>query len=278
MRCARAGSRGPHAGRARAARWRRAGLGWALVLVVAAAAPGRAAIPEPDRVAEALAAANRASGRAEPLWFEVALRIGDGDPVASGELASHPTGLARLELRTPTGLVERHLLQGNAYSASRDGRMLENPRPFLPPVFLLQATSGAALRAALQSFGVPASRGALGRVADHDCYVLGGRRLPGPEPELRAFPVDPVAAESVPGPPALWVDLESLDVVRIDAEGGVRFLLGPVAAFDDIRAPRWIAIEAPGQPRARLDILRVAPASAPAAAFGTDWLTAPPTP
>ena len=50
--------------------------------------------------------------------------------------------------------VERHLLQGNEYSASRDGKLIVSPRPFLPPLFLLQAKSGASLRAALSSFGV----------------------------------------------------------------------------------------------------------------------------
>jgi hypothetical protein len=42
-----------------------------------------------------------------------------------------------------------------------------------------------------------------------------------------------------------------------------------------MRVPRWIVIEAPGEPPARLDIVRAAPANAPAAAFGTDWLSTP---
>jgi hypothetical protein len=67
--------------------------------------------------------------------------------------------------------------------------------------------------------------------------------------------------------------METFDVVRIDRRDGVRFGFGPTREFEDgIRAPRWIAIEAPGQPMARLEVLRVAPANAPAAAFGDDWL------
>jgi hypothetical protein len=234
--------------------------------LIGLATPSAAAIPSPARLAEATARANAAAGRAEPLWLEVSLRIGEGEPVATGKLATHPTGLARLELHSRRGFVERHLLQGDAYSASRDGRPIADPRPFLPPVFLLQATSGAALSAALESFGVDSDTVVLGRVDDHDCYVFGGRlpRKPG-EDEQRL--------------PSLWVDIETYEVVRIDGRDGVRFRFGPSADFGGgIRVPRWIGIEAPGQPPARLDVMRVAPANAPAAAFGTDWVTAPETP
>ena len=238
---------------------------WALA-ALAVATPAGAVIPSPLKLADAAAEANDAAGRAEPLWFEVSLRIGEGEPVAKGKLATHPTGLARLELRSRRGFVERHLLQGDAYTASRDGRTIEKPRPFLPPVFLLQATSGAVLRAALESFGVAADDVVLGRVEEQDCYVFGGRLPRKPGEEERRLP-------------SLWVDLESYEVVRIDWRDGVRFRLGPSADFGGgIRAPRWIGIEAPGQPPARLDVLRVGRADAPAAAFGIDWVTAPQTP
>ena len=238
---------------------------WVLASL-AVATPAGAVIPSPLKLADAAAEANDAAGRAEPLWFEVSLRIGDGEPVAKGKLATHPTGLARLELRSRRGFVERHLLQGDAYTVSRDGRTIEKPRPFLPPVFLLQATSGAVLRAALESFGVAADDVVLGRVEEQDCYVFGGRLPRKPGEEERRLP-------------SLWVDLESYEVVRIDWRDGVRFLFGPSADFGGgIRAPRWIGIEAPGQPPARLDVLRVGRADAPAAAFGIDWVTAPLTP
>lgn len=240
---------------------RRLGAGVALALLALAPAPGRAGIPSADKISEAVAANNRASGRAEPLWVDVKLHIGDSPPLAEGTLASHPTGLARLELSSPRGFVERHLLQGETYTASRDGRLLAGEeRPFLPPVFLLQATSGAALRAALESYGVDSGQAVLGRIDEHDCYVLGGRA-----------PRTPDGAEAHRA--SVWVDVRSLEVVRIDRADGVRFRLGPFRSYDGIRAPSWIRIEVAGQPDARLDLERVARANAPAAAFSTDWLT-----
>jgi hypothetical protein len=228
-------------------------------------APARAVIPTAAKIAKAVAAANRSAGRSEPVLLDVTLTIGEGPPAATGVLATHPTGLARLELRSHLGFVERHLLQGNAHSASRDGVMLDDPRHFLPPVFLLQATSGAALSAALASFGIAAEEAVLGQVGEFDCYVFGGRLPPSREREERRLP-------------SMWVDLESYEVVRIDGSDGVRYRFGPSQDFDGIRVPRWVVIEAPGEPPARLDIVRAAPANAPAAAFGMDWLSAPRNP
>jgi hypothetical protein len=224
-----------------------------------------AVIPDSEKIADAVAETNGAQGRGEALWIDVQLRIGDGPPVATGVLATHPTGLARLELQSTRGFVERHLLQGDSYTASRDGRIIEgNVRPFLPPIFLLQATSGAALFAALESFGVDARISMLGRIDEHDCYVIGGRLPPVPGGEPQHVP-------------SLWVDQQSYEVVQVDREDGVRFRFGPYQAFEKIRVPRWINIEAPDQVPARLEIVRAVPANAPAAAFGIDWLTAPPT-
>jgi len=242
--------------------------GWLAAYSLAAvllAGVASAVIPSAPRIAEAVATSNRAAGRATPLWLDVTLRIGEGEPVAQGVLTTHPTGLARLELRSNRGFVERHLVQGNEYSASRDGKLIESPRPFLPPVFVLQATSGAALQAALTSFGVLSDQAELGLGDDHDCYVLGGRAPRGPDG------VEPVQ-------PSLWVDLESFEVVRIDRADGVRFRFGPAEKFGAVRLPRWISIEAPGQAPARLEIVKVTPANAPAASFSTDWLVAQPEP
>jgi hypothetical protein len=229
------------------------------------AGPAQAVIPTAPRIADAVASSNRAAGRATPLWLDVTLRIGDGEPLAQGVLTTHPTGLARLELRSTRGFVERHLVQGSEYGASRDGKLIEAPRPFLPPVFLLQAVSGAALQAALSSFGVADELAELGLCDDHDCYVLGGRAARGPD-----------GVE--PAQPSLWVDLESFEVVRIDRGDGVRFRFGPSEKFGGVRLPRWISIEAPGQTPARLDILKATPANAPAASFTTEWLVAQPEP
>ncbi len=98
---------------------RRARLALAVLL---AAGGALAAIPSPDKIARAVAEANELAGRAGPLLLHVSLRVaGTGRP-AEGEIATHPTGLARLELRSPVGFVERHLLLGAEYSASRARR------------------------------------------------------------------------------------------------------------------------------------------------------------
>ncbi len=222
-------------------------------------APALGIIPNAQKIAEAVATTNQADGRSVPLLLDVSLKIGDRPPVATGVLATHPTGLARLELRSNSGFVERHLLQGSDYTASRDGELLGTPRPFLPPIFFLQTGSGAALQAALASFGVSASEVVLGIADERDCYVLGGRLPRGPNGKERRLP-------------SLWVDMDSYEVVRIDRRDGVRFRFGPARMFDGIRAPAWIAIEAPDQVPARLEVLRVVPADAPAAAFRSDWL------
>ena len=238
-------------------------LGAGLAAAFAAAAP--AVIPNGDKIAEAIASANRMAGRATPLMLEVSLRFGEGEPVARGTLVTHPTGLARLELSTRHG-IERHLLQGSDYRVSQDGEIMSEPPPWplLAPVFLLQADSGATLRAALESFGVEPDATVLGRVGDRDCYVLGGR--PAPSDERRGSRL-----------PSLWIDLETLQAVRIDRADGARIEFGPERKFGKIKAPAWIAIEVGDRPPARLVIEKVARANAPAAAFGTDWLTTPPT-
>lgn len=227
-------------------------------------APARAAIPSPEKIVRAVAQTNEVSGRAKPLWIDVRLVVGEAQPSAEGVLAAHPSGLARLELRNPKGFVERHLLQGSEYQASRDGQVLPAPHPFLPPVFLLQASSGEALAAALESFGVAEQEVMLGRMGSHDCLVLGGRLIGG-------------GAEQEALLPSLWVDAESYDPLRIVRTDGVEYRLGPIEVFDGVRLPRWIDIRTPADFRARLEIVHVAPASAPAAAFQSDWLTAPPS-
>lgn len=239
---------------------RRALLVAAAVALALATSTAFAVIPMASKVSDELARQNKAARRAEPLIFDVSLSIGDSEPLATGVLATHPTGLARLELRSKRGFVERHLLQGSEYSASRDGSELDSPRPFLPPLFLLQASEGATLRAALGSFGVASSELVLGLADDKDCYVLGGR-------------VPPTRGRGEGRLPSVWIDMDTYQVVRVDGRDGVRFRFGPLQVFDGIQAPAWIAIESPGQTPARLEIVRVAPANAPAAAFSREWLT-----
>ena len=235
------------------------------VALCVGAAVAVAATPSPEKIADAVAETNRLSGRSIPVLLELTLSIGGRERAATGVLASHPTGLARLELSSRQGFVERHLLQGNAYTASRDGELLNRPYPFLAPLFFLQASSGAALRAALASYGVASGQAVLGRLGDRDCYVFGGRMPRGADGEERMLP-------------SLWVDMETYEVVQIDRPDRVRFRFGPSTRFDSIQAPEWIAVEAPGQPAARMDVVRVVPANAPAAAFGIQWLSAPANP
>ena len=234
-----------------------------LLAAVSLAGAALAAIPSAEKIADAVAEANELAGRSGPLLLYVTLRIsGGGGASAEGVIATHPTGLARLELKSSQGFVERHLLLGDEYRASRDGQLLDQPHPFLPPVFLLQATSGATLSAALDSFGVISGEVVLGRMGDRDCYVLGGRRqgqLPGEESPL----------------PSLWIDMQSYDALRLVRPDGTEYHLGPSRLFDGIRLPSWIEIRAPGALRARLEIGGVARADAPAAAFQGEWLTAP---
>lgn len=225
-----------------------------------AARAGRAAIPTAAKVERAVAEANRAAGRSGPLLLEVRLQIAGGGASAKGVIATHPTGLARLELETAMGFVERHLLRGTEYRASRDGQRIEDPHPFLPPLFLLQAGSGEALAAALSSLGMAPEQIVLGRLGEHDCYVLGGRQLlrdeQGQEPLL----------------PSLWIDVQSYDPVRMVGADGTEYRLAEIQFFKGIRLPRFIEIDPPGPLRARLEVLGATQADAPAAAFQPEWL------
>ncbi len=236
-----------------------AALLWALLFSLSA----RAYIPPPERIAAAVAEANRSAGRSRVLEVEVALYLGDSEqPVATGELLSDPGGLARLELRGPEGIVERHLLRGGEHLASRDRLALDAPRPFLPPLFLLQAKTGGVLMASLRTLGVSVQEIALGYEGEHDCYVLGGRA--------------PASEIALPYPqPALWVDQESLEPVRFDRGDGVRFRLGSFAAFGSVRLPSWIEIGDSRGFRARLEILNAQEASTSPASFRRGWLSAP---
>ena len=68
--------------------------------------PSEAHVPRADRVIDAVAVANVSGRRVRALRYRLKLHIGDGPPVAAGDLVSHPTGLARLELRASGGLIE----------------------------------------------------------------------------------------------------------------------------------------------------------------------------
>lgn len=219
-------------------------------------------IPPASRVIEAVADGNRASGRGVGLRLELELVRGDGAVVGTGELLADPAGRSRLELRAPSGLVERHLRSGRDYRASRNGEELDTPKPLLPPLGWLQIVDGSALQTALRREGIASGQVMLGRAGDRDCYVIGGR-VPGTrqaDPPLRA---------------ALWVDLEELQPVRIDRADGVRYRLGPASKFGKLLVPGWIQVEVAGQQNLRL-VVRAAEAVPPSAgSFDPGWLAAP---
>ena len=288
----------------------RASLG--AVVLLGLALPVAAVVPIAERIAAATAKANKAAARTQALQLELMLRVGDREPVGNGELVTHPTGLARLELRNAGDLTERHLLLGNEHLASRNGRTLEEPRAFLPPLFFLQVDSPATLAQALSDFGLDLEAASLAPCGKAVCYVLGdasrmappwappvepgdeqGEEVePGEEPadaarrgedspdalEQRAFEAPSVEQSQVPSDapqPTLWVDSRTFEIVRIEAGSGVSIDFGPATAFGEVRFPDSITIHEPGRIAVHFDIQGVVPVNAPAAEFGYRWLLAP---
>jgi len=221
--------------------------------LLALALPALAAIPAAEKVRKAVAAANAAARRSQPLRVEVALVSETGEQAATGQGTLDPAGTSRLELKLADGRVESHERTGTSYRATRDGSPVERVLPLLPPTRLLQAGSAEALAAALVDLGAATDLVELGIEGGRDCWVLGGRD-PGP------FGAN--------ARPSLWVDVESRQPLRIDEAaptgqaGGVHFRLGPSAVQAGVRFPTWIDIEAPGWPRWRMQIRSVIPAGA----------------
>jgi hypothetical protein len=228
----------------------RAGRALLAGLVCLAAAAALAYVPPAERVARAIADANRAHGRARTLALRVGFETAGGAALASGTLLSDPRGLARLEVTHASGFVERQLRRGRALEASRDRAPLADPHPLLPPLFLLQADPGAALQERIAELGGSPDRTALGHDGDHDCFVLGG-------PD---------------GAASLWVDQASFAPVRIELPGGVRYRLGPPRMTGGVALPAWIALEAPGRPALRMTIAEARPEAAAPDAFEPGWL------
>lgn len=229
-------------------------------------------IPKVNKIRSAIVGVNQRSARGTGLRVEVALYSAapDGSEeqpadtkalLAKGTLETLPSGLARLELRSPQGQVERHLLRGSEYLASRNGVMLTDARPFLFPAFLLQAGDSSALANGLASLGVAGEAVALGLLDDHDCYVIGGRVLGQHE-----------TVSERPALSSLWVDMNGFYFVAFEQASGVRYRFGPSAAFQGVQFPKWVSIEKPGQPAFYLEVQNVKKATLSASAFQADWV------
>lgn len=260
----------------------------ALGAAVAVALPVAAFVPKADRIARATARANEAAARSQALQLDITLRVAERDPIGSGKLITHPTGLARLELRDAADHTERHLLLGSEHSASRDGRSLATPREFLPPLFFLQVDSPATLEQALSDFGLDVEAASLAPCGATLCYVLGDASR-APPPEASGDLENPGGADlepdvilrdlsrTSPDPPAptIWVDTKTFEIVRIESRSGVKVEFGPVVSFGKVRFPESITIHEPERQTVRFDILGVVPVNAPAAEFTRSWLLAP---
>ncbi|MGE4649278.1 MAG: hypothetical protein AAEJ53_00185 [Myxococcota bacterium] len=228
-----------------------------LLVVVAGLGPvAEGVVPPPERVAGAVADANRAAGRAQPLRIEVQLRV-EGSPPSDGVLISYPTGSAQLVVRDAEGSVERHLRRGSEYTIRRNGVPEQVFHRLLPPIFLLQADSGRSLRSELEGLGADADALSLGRLDDRDCHVLGGR------PDPRRFGLEGT-------PASLWSDLQTHEPVRVITREGVSYLLGPPTLFEPLRLPAWVEILEPGGFRAVLEVKGAAPADVAPAGFSSD--------
>lgn len=262
------------------------------------ATQAQAVVPRAEKVVKAIAGANRSGRRIRAVKFDVSMRIGDGQSVAVGELVSHPTGLARLELRASGGLVERHILMGNSHSAARNTRLLVRPRAFLPPLFVMQSSSTTILGAALQTLGVDRTTIGLAPCGELDCYVLGDPTRAVARPNMKVAkktlaveqpPATAAASDAAEEPQgeaalqqgapeyfsSLWVDTVDHSVRQLQSATGVKVVLGPYVSFERLSVPKWWTIEEPGKRIVRFEVEGAVEVNAPAAAFSKTWLMAP---
>lgn len=232
-------------------------------------------IPKASKIRGAVAGVNQRNARGTGLRLQVVLFSGaateaggqtsDGKTLlAKGELATHPSGLARLELRGTQNQIERHLMRGGEYLASRNGVMLSDPRPLLFPAFLLQAGDANSLANLFAALGGANEEVALGLLDDRDCYVLGGRSR---DQHDSASPVSRSA---------LWIDKNSFEFVAIDLASGTRYRLGPLASFQGVQFPKWISIEKPGLPAFRLEVQAGAKSTLATTEFQNSWVNEQP--
>ena len=260
---------------------------WAISALMPAKAI--AFIPDSERALREITRVNRSSGRTKALQLDLTMRIDDQDPIAAGQLITHPTGLARLELRGFGGRIDRYVLSGAELMGAKDGRRLEQPQPLLQPLFLMQPSSETTLRAALSTFGVQTGLVGLATCGDEDCFVFGDPRLADSETlsessflgnalgNALSFGGDASGRDGntisdFGGFARFWVDTQELQVRRIDRDNGVFTLFGPMVNFAKIKVPAWLEIHEPGAPPIRFEIERAVEVNAPPTAFSQQWL------
>ncbi len=173
-------------------------LALAIGVILGVGPVAQAFIPMADRTMSEIAEVNRASKRNQALQLDLTMRVGGRDPIARGQLISHPSGLARLELKGFDGRVDRYLLSGRELLGAKDGRRLDQPQPLLQPFFFLQPSTSMTLRAALHAFDVLSGSIGLAPCGEEDCFVIGDPRLEAPLPAPEAIALeDGISAESV---------------------------------------------------------------------------------
>jgi hypothetical protein len=221
-----------------------------LVIFLGLAATASAFIPQVDRTMKEIAKVNRVSGRSKAIQLELTMQVGDAAPIASALLISHPSGLARLEIQGYRGRVDRYLLTGAELLGAKDGRRMDRPQPMLQPFFLLQPSSEATLRAALETFGIDSQWIGLAPCGEQDCFVIGDPRLaaPLPQPPSPAMTDDgDVLEDPLEAPGTLETremdgELGSDDASLIGGIAGSLELTGPILSFpEDGRIARlWV--------------------------------------
>ena len=272
-----------------------------LVVGLLSALVAEAVVLLPGRTMRAIASVNRASARTKALQLEMKLRFGSEPPIASAELISHPSGLARIEIVGFDGRIDRYLLSGDELVGTKNGEPIFRPRPILQPYFLLQAGSESTLRTALEAFGVRTQSIGLAPCGEDDCFVIGDPRLEAPLPPiefesdadaLEDLGLDAQAVDSrlrspdedfeaiievVDGRlPRFWVDTRDLQVRRIDRADGIFVIFGPVASFEKIKVPSWFEIHDTNEAfPIRFEVDRAVQVNAPPKAFDRGWLIPP---
>ncbi len=236
-------------GNARIAR----GLALAIAGAVLALSPiASAYIPQADRTIREIAKVNRSSGRSQAIQLELTMRVGQRDPVARGQLITHPSGLARLELRGFSGRIDRYLLSGSELAGAKDGFRIERPQPLLQPLFFLQPSTSSTLETALETFGVLSDVIGLATCGDQDCFVIGDPRLAAPlserESDYFVLEGDGVLRDPL-GPDGDEYALAAETLLGTDGEPVVgrrgESLLGPeLSVPEDTLLPRlWVDTE-----------------------------------